>query len=157
MKLNTKARYALSAMAAIADSNDAGEPLSVRSLGRRTQISRYYLGQLLTRLVAVGLLQSRRGRKGGYSLARSAGDISIGQIVNAVAGPINIVACIGQPEVCDFAEQCRCRTLYRALNQRITVALDAFTLADFARHQPRAVTSSSNARPCCSSSRRIGT
>jgi Rrf2 family protein len=132
VKLNTKARYALTAMTAIARSSDEGMPLSVRSLGRRTQISPNYLGQLLTQLVAVGLLRSLRGRRGGYLLAAPATEISVGQIVAAVVGPINIIECIDRPEACVLSDSCRCRALYRDLNRRICEAFDTVTLADLA-------------------------
>ncbi len=132
MKLNTRARYALTAMAAIARSSEQGTPASVRSLGERTQISPYYLGHLLTQLVENGLLRSLRGRRGGYLLGRPAGEISVGQIVAAVLGPVNIIECIARPEACVLSEICHCRELYEALNRQIAQVLDKFSLADLA-------------------------
>jgi len=132
VKLNTRARYALTAMAAIARSSEQGTPASVRSLGERTQISPYYLGHLLTQLVEDGLLRSLRGRRGGYLLGRPASEISVGQIVAAVLGPVNIIECIARPEACVLSEICHCRELYEALNRQIAEVLEKFSLADLA-------------------------
>jgi Rrf2 family protein len=132
LKLNTRARYALTAMVTISRLADADRPASVRWLGRRTRISRSYLGSILTRLVEAGLLRSQCGRGGGFTLALPAGAIGLGEIVQAVAGPINIIECVGRPEVCLLAEVCTCRNLYAEINERIVAALNRFTLADLA-------------------------
>jgi Rrf2 family protein len=132
MKLNTRARYALTAMAAISRRSGGDGPASVRWLGRRTRISRYYLGHILTRLAEAGLLRSQRGRKGGFSLALPAEAIGLGQIVEAAVGPINIVECVGNPDLCLLAEVCQCRGLYERINERILAALNQFSLAELA-------------------------
>jgi len=132
MKLNTRARYALTAMATISRMASEERPASVRWLGAKTRISRSYLGNILTRLVEAGLLRSQRGRGGGFSLAMPAHAIGLGEIVAAVAGPINIIECVGRPEVCLLADVCQCRTLYEEINANIVAAINRYTLADLA-------------------------
>ncbi len=132
MKLNTRARYALTAMATISRTANEDRPASVRWLGTKTRISRSYLGNILTRLVEAGLLRSQRGRSGGFSLAVPAHAIGLGEIVEAVVGPINIIECVGRPEVCLLADVCQCRTLYEEINELIVEAMNRYTLADLA-------------------------
>ena len=135
MKLNSRARYALNAMATISRSTGNGDPTSVRSLGGQTQISRAYLGHLLTQLVEAGLLRSIRGRRGGFLLARPAAEIHLGQIIEAVTGPINLIECIISPEACALSEVCACRDLYESLNEQILGVFNSYSLADLASQQ----------------------
>ena len=113
--------------------SDDAEPVSLGEVAKRTQISRRYLDQLAAALRNATLLRSVSGRAGGYVLARRPEDISIGQIVEAAIGPINIVDCVRQPKICLKSDLCECRWLYTLINNRITAALNEFTLADLAQ------------------------
>jgi Rrf2 family protein len=134
MKLSTRARYALHSMITITRlSGEAGEPVSLGEVAKRTHISRRYLDQLAAALRNATLLRSVSGRGGGYTLARRPEDISIGQIVEASIGPVNIVDCVRQPLTCLKSDQCECRWLYSLINNRITAALDEYSLADLVK------------------------
>ncbi len=132
MKLSTRARYALRAMVVIARHSDAASPMSLEKVAKATRISRRYLEQLAMSLKGAALLRSVSGRKGGYSLARPAEQISIGQIVEASIGPINVVECVGSPGICIKADLCECRLLYMLINRGIKDVLNRHSLADLA-------------------------
>ena len=93
MKLKTRARYALRSMIEIARSSEAGRPISLVKIARRTGISRRYMEHLVGNLRDATLVKSVRGRHGGYHLARPAEEVLLGQVVEAVIGPISIVDC----------------------------------------------------------------
>jgi Rrf2 family protein len=132
MKLTTRARYALRAMIQIARNSEEGKPVNLSDIAAKTQVSRRYLEQLVMPLKSASLLRGMSGKDGGYVLARPADQIRVGEIVEAAIGPINIVDCVENPESCMKADWCECRPLYVMLNDRITDAFNAFTLADLA-------------------------
>ena len=83
MKLSTKGRYAMVALADLAMSKD-GSLLSLGEISKRQDISLPYLEQLFVKLRRSGLVESVRGPGGGYRLARSASDIRVSEILGAV-------------------------------------------------------------------------
>ena len=101
-------------------------------------MSRRYLEQLAIVLKSASLIIGKSGKAGGYMLARPASEIMVDQIVEAAIGPINIVECVGQPELCTLSNECECRWLYERINQRVTNALSEFSLAELAdKYWPR--------------------
>lgn len=135
MKLTTRGRYALRAMIHIARNSDAGKPISLTEIAETTSVSRRYLEQLVIPLKNASLLRGVSGKEGGYLLAKSADRIRVGDIIEALIGPINIVDCVDDPDYCMKTEWCECRPLYVMLNQRIREAFNSFTLADLAEHK----------------------
>lgn len=132
MKLKSRARYALRAMIEIARSSKEGKPASLEKIASRTGISRRYLEHLVVSMRKDGLVNSVRGRRGGYMLACAAREIRLGQIIEAVIGPVNIVDCVRRPELCLIADVCECREIYQVINDRVLQALNAYSLADLA-------------------------
>ena len=132
LKLSTRARYALRMMVEIAKQENGGENVSLKQVARSTDLSRKYLEQLAIGLKNASLITGVTGKGGGYVLARSAGEIRVGQIVEAAIGPINIVDCVLKPDVCISGDCCNCRWIYERINDRIVEVLDGFTLADLA-------------------------
>ena len=133
MQPKTRARYALKSMVEIARSSQVGQPISLERVARKTGISRRYLEQLTKGLREASLLKSVRGRSGGYQLAQPAGEIRVGQIIEAVIGPINIVDCVLMPETCLQADLCECRAVYQHINGRIADALKSISLSGLAK------------------------
>ena len=131
MKLSTRARYALRMMLEIARREDQGA-VSLGVVSNETDISRRYLDQLAMALKQAGLVRGRSGKGGGYILTRSADSISVGHIVEAAIGPINVVECVRRPDTCDKSGPCECRMVYRLINQRISEVLDEISLATLA-------------------------
>jgi Rrf2 family protein len=104
--------------------------LSLSEIAKTTNISRSYLEQLAVALRNASLIVGVSGKRGGYLLARPADTIPVGEIVEAAIGPINIVECVKQPDLCLQTEHCGCRKVYERINEQIHGALDEFSLAD---------------------------
>ena len=99
-------------------------------MAESTGLSRRYLEQLVVSLRNASLLRSVSGRQGGHLLARKPDQIRIGQIIEAAIGPISVVECVMNPEMCMKSDYCECRLLYELVNTQIRNALNQFTLAD---------------------------
>jgi Rrf2 family iron-sulfur cluster assembly transcriptional regulator len=92
MKLSSKSRYAVMALADIARFNQS-EPISLRDISLRQGISLVYLEQLFLKLKKNDVVKSIRGKKGGYILSRNASDIKISDILFAVEEKVKTVGC----------------------------------------------------------------
>ncbi len=112
MKLSTKSRYGVRAMFDMA--YHAGNlPAQIKDISRRQNISPRYLEQIFQDLKKAGLLKSRRGPQGGYTLARTADKITVKEVILAAEGELMLVNCIkglrkdGEaPPTCEFDNQC---------------------------------------------------
>ncbi len=93
MRITTTSRYGLRAVFDVAY-HGAGQPTQIKDIARRQRISQRYLEQIFNRLLKAGILMSRRGPRGGYTLARDASQITIGDIIEAAQGPIVPVQCL---------------------------------------------------------------
>jgi Rrf2 family protein len=130
MKLTTKGRYAVQAMADIAAFGSAGA-VSLSAIAERQGLSAAYLEQLFLKLRRAGLVDSARGAEGGYRLARGADSISVSAIVDAVDEEIRTTACGGAATGCR-GDGARCLThdLWEALGGHIESFLSSVTLDD---------------------------
>jgi FeS assembly SUF system regulator len=93
------------------------------------------VSKILKALARADLLESHRGAKGGYSLARRPEDVSVGEIIIAVEGPISLTVCIegeGESCGCEFESICPTRGNWQRINDAIRRALDGVTLAEMA-------------------------
>lgn len=130
MKLSTRARYALRLMVALARSAGDESAVSLNDVSRKTRISRRYLEQLVISLKNASLVRGVSGKHGGYMLTRSALEITLGQIIEAAIGPINIVECVSRPDTCIESDFCECRWVYKTINERIIGVLHELHLDD---------------------------
>lgn len=130
MKLSTRARYALRMMMVFARHSGEHGVISLNEVSQEARISRRYLEQLVIGLKNGALIRGKSGKGGGYALAQPPDTIRLRQIVESAIGPINIVDCVLQPEICVKADMCECRMLYGLINHKITSVLDALVLAD---------------------------
>lgn len=131
MKLSTKGRYGVRAMADLAQ--HAGEgPISLKNIAERQDISEPYLEQLFSSLRKGGLVKSVRGAQGGYILGKESRDIRIGDIIRILEGPIAPVNCVAEedPEFCARAEFCATKTIWAKVRDSISEVLDSITLED---------------------------
>lgn len=131
MKLSTRARYALRMLVEIAKQPE-NTTISLGTVSRNTNISRRYLDQLAIALKSASLVVSSSGRGGGYRLSRPASEINLAEIVEASIGPINIVDCVGNPDVCERHDGCQPREVYGLINRRINEVFRQLTLAELA-------------------------
>jgi Rrf2 family protein len=109
------------------------DPVSLGDVAATTDISKRYLDQVAIGLKTSTLIRSMRGRGGGYQLSRPADEISVGQVIEAAIGPINLVECVRNPETCPKSDYCECRWLYLQVNDTITNLLDGMSLAELAQ------------------------
>ena len=131
MKLSTKGRYAVMAMADLAQHGN-GRPVALAEVAERQEISLSYLEQLFGRLRRGGLVRSVRGPGGGYMVARSPEQMRIADIILAVDEPIKATRCTpGSPNGC-HSHRGRCLThdLWEELGNQIYLYLNSVTLAD---------------------------
>ncbi len=89
-----------------------------------------YLEQLLGRLRREGLVESVRGNQGGYLLARPARDITLGQVINAVEGPVRLDLCAGEPENCEEAGTCGLQRTWSVVRDGIEDLMSRYSLHD---------------------------
>lgn len=131
MKLTTKGRYAVTAMADIAALGDAG-PVALSDISLRQGISISYLEQLFGKLRKAGLVRSARGQAGGYSLAAEPFEIRVADIIAAVDESIKTTACAPGGSIGCQGTSVRCLThdLWDELGRQIEVFLNAVTLDD---------------------------
>jgi Rrf2 family transcriptional regulator, iron-sulfur cluster assembly transcription factor len=131
VKLSTKGRYAVMAMADLAHHSN-GKPVALAEVADRQEISLSYLEQLFGRLRRGGLVSSVRGPGGGYMLARGPEQMRIADIILAVDEPIKATRCTpGSPNGC-HSHRGRCLThdLWEELGNQIYLYLSSVTLAD---------------------------
>lgn len=128
MKLSTKGKYGLYAMFYLAQhTDDVCQPLkSVAEIG----VPEDYLEQLLGTLRRSGLVTTVRGAQGGYALAKAPEAITVGDIIDALEGPLTISDCVGDERCCHKSESCASRRVWAYLSQSINSLLQSITLRD---------------------------
>ena len=132
MKVSTRGDYASRALLSLALHRETDVPTSVRDIAERTGLPQPYLEQILLALKGAGLVRSKRGVGGGYVLAREPQEITLGQIVSAVDGPI-AVGDFGEPHqngACEHEGQCVLLAVWADVGQHMREHLDSFTLGD---------------------------
>jgi Rrf2 family protein len=135
MKLSKRGEYGLRAMVDLA-SQPPGTVVPAKDIALREQIPVKFLEQILLTLRNAGLLHSRMGLGGGYSLARPADQITLGQIVRILDGPLAPIRCVSQmayePCACPDEKTCGLRLVMSDVRNAISSILDRTTLADVA-------------------------
>ncbi|MBR2765032.1 MAG: Rrf2 family transcriptional regulator [Blautia sp.] len=135
MKISTKGRYAVRMMLDLA-ANDAGEPIRLKDIARRQNISEKYLEQIISVLNKAGFVRSIRGPQGGYTLSREPREYTVGMILRLTEGSLSPVDCAaGDSTVCDREENCVTRILWQKLNDAINSVVDSITLEDLLQWQ----------------------
>jgi Rrf2 family iron-sulfur cluster assembly transcriptional regulator len=132
MRLSTKGRYAVMAMADLASFDEAGKPVSLADIAQRQEISLSYLEQLFAKLRRGGLVRSVRGPGGGYRLSRPAAELRVSDIVMAVDEPLAATRCKpGSSKGCmGGSGRCITHDLWEELGRQIHLFLSSVTLAD---------------------------
>jgi Rrf2 family iron-sulfur cluster assembly transcriptional regulator len=131
VKLSTKGRYAVMAMADLAH-HSSGKPVALADIAERQEISLSYLEQLFGGLRRGGLVNSVRGPGGGSLMARSQDDMRIADIILAVDEPIKATRCSpGSPTGCHTSKgRCLTHDLWEELGNQIYLYLSSITLGD---------------------------
>ncbi len=131
MKLTTKGRYGIKAMIDLA-LQGSEEPVSLKSIAERQNLSENYLEQLFAVLKKSGLVKSVRGAQGGYLLAGNPADITIGSILRSLEGSLAPVDCVLEedPVKCDKSDSCITKFVWEKIRDSVNSVVDSITLAD---------------------------
>jgi Rrf2 family protein len=126
--LSTKGRYGLSMMFELAKKYGNGT-ISLKDIAKNQELSETYLEQLISHLKKAGLVTSIRGAQGGYELSRAPADITVGQIIRTLEGPLAPSDCVVEkgPE-CSKAEYCVTRPIWEKIMESINSVIDSITL-----------------------------
>lgn len=129
MKLSTKARYGLRIMLDVARHGTC-DYVSMRDISQRQDISLKYVEKLLRELKNAGFITSKLGAHGGYTMALAAENISVGDVVTAMEGRINLVDCWLKGSECPRHADCLTCLLWAKVSAQIVETLGVTTLAD---------------------------
>jgi Rrf2 family protein len=135
VKVSKRGEYALRALIDFGLAEALGRPLlQVSELASKEDLPVKFLEQILMQLKAAGYLESRRGKHGGYLLARPPENICIGQVIRLIDGPLAPISCVSQTAYercsCPDEEHCGLRMLMLDVRNAIANILDRYTLAD---------------------------
>lgn len=140
--LSQRAKYALKAMICLAARSDPAHA-SVTDIAREAKVPRAFLEQILSDLKRRNLLVSRRGKQGGFSLARRPEDITFAEIIRHIDGPLALAPCASRtayrpcPE-CGDVETCTLRPTLLQARDATAAILEQTTLAAASKRQKRA-------------------
>lgn len=131
LRMTKQADYGIVLMSHMA--GDPGRQLTAGELAEETQLPAPTVSKILKTLARQDLLDSHRGVKGGYSLARDTETITMAQIISALDGPIAVTECIDDaPGECSQEPLCSVRGNWQLINDAIRQALESITLAEMA-------------------------
>lgn len=141
MIMSTKGRYGLKMMFEIAKKYGSGT-MSLKDIAKNQQLSETYLEQLISPLRKAGLVNSIRGAQGGYELAKAPIDITVGEIIRTLEGPLAPSDCVldDDPE-CGRAGYCVTRPIWEKIMDSINNVIDSITLQDMVNDYNKRITS----------------
>ena len=130
MNVTSKGRYALRVMIDLAQHPDEGF-VSLKTVAERQGISMKYLEMIVSSLKKAELVESTRGKEGGYRLSRSPDDYSVGEILRCLEDKLAPVASIKDGEIqCDKAAACVTLPMWKELDELTNTYLDGVSLQD---------------------------
>ncbi len=134
MKISTKGRYGLEAIVDLAMHSSQGH-VNLRSIAERCGISETYILQIFLVLRRVGIVDSIRGAQGGYRLARDPAEITVGDVLSALEGPLAPVACIikGNENLCNHYQQCATRGVWESIMNILSEVTAAISIEDLVK------------------------
>lgn len=137
MKLSTRGEYASLAILDIA-LHQRENPVKIREIAARQDIPLKYLENILLTLQRAGIVRSRRGPQGGYYLARPAEQITVGEVIRAMDGPLAPIHCVSVSayETCPRENTCGLKWVWQDVRDAIADILDHTSFADVVQHSP---------------------
>lgn len=127
MRLSTRCRYGIHAMFDLALNVGEG-PQTIRSIAQRQLVPEQYLEQIIGVLRREGLVRSLRGSQGGYMLAKAPEEITIGELIRLLEGPVLMADCVAAEDACIRSGQCPSRLVWEKLTDCINSFVDTITL-----------------------------
>ncbi len=133
MNLSKRSEYALRALIDLGIARELGRPiLQVSELAAKEKLPIKFLEQILTQLRGAGYVETKRGKLGGYSLAKPAARIKIGAVIRLLDGPLAPIACVSKTAYercsCPDEQHCGLRMLMFDVRNAISRVLDRYTL-----------------------------
>lgn len=129
-RVPTRVHNGLLLMTYLAANHAAHVPVSLDEIAEREHTSQGYLEEIATVLKTAGLVEGRRGSKGGYLLTRHPEDMTLSEIINALEGPVALVDCLVDDMSCPSEHGCSNRTIWKTVQDRIVETLDGIHLSD---------------------------
>lgn len=130
MRISTKGRYALRLMLDLA-TNCCGDPIRLKDVAKRQEISEKYLEQIISVLNKAGFVRSIRGPQGGYVLTRRPEEYTVGMILRLTEGSMAPVDCVDEElGNCPKMTECATSVVWKRLNDAISDVIDNITLQD---------------------------
>ncbi len=131
--LTRKSKYGLKALLMLAEDTARRGPVSVAQLAGRQHIPPKFLEAILNDLKRHGFLHSKKGKGGGYSLSRTPAEITVGQVIRALEGPLALVPCVSQTAYMPCADcvdeaTCRVRWAMKEVRDSTATILDNMSL-----------------------------
>lgn len=132
MKVSTKGRYGLKAMVDLAVYSRDKTCVTLKSIAQRQDISESYLEQIIAPLKKAEIVKSVRGAQGGYVLNKNPNDISVGDLLRILEGPLNVVNCISDNNnsCSGRCDNCVTKNVWEKISESLSTAADSITLKD---------------------------
>ena len=136
MNLSQKCRYALRAIFELAKRQGCG-PATIASIAEVQAIPPRFLELILAQAKQAGFVESKRGKTGGYLLARDARDIAVSDVIRVFEGPISVVDCTGGPGegLCRLDGNCVFKSLWDEASMALLRVLEGTTFADLVERE----------------------
>lgn len=135
MKISTKGRYALRVLLDLAEHQNCGF-IALKDIAERQNISKKYLEQIIPIFNRAGILKTVRGSQGGYKLAKTPDNYTVGEVLRLTEGSLAPVACVENENVdCERCNECATLPVWQGLYKVINEYLDGITLQDILDQQ----------------------
>jgi Rrf2 family protein len=135
MWVSTRSQYGMRALVEVALAGD--EPVSLKTVAQRQDLSQQYLEQIFATLRRAGIVESVRGARGGYRLARPLTEIDSLEVVELLEGSVAPVACLDENDSCARVGACSTEGLWRQVDDAVRRVLGSTTLADLVAERRR--------------------
>jgi len=133
MKVSAKDEYACFAVLELALNYDPDVPVRVQQIAEHQNVPAKFLFQIMQVLKRVDLVYSKRGTEGGYVLARPPEEITVGDVIRSVSGPLVQLSCLESgnfEDPCERETTCQFKAIWADVNAAIAGVLDSVTFAD---------------------------
>lgn len=131
MRITTKGRYALRAVIALAEASPDGQPISIKTIAEREELSAEFLEQIFFKLRKAGVIGSVRGPGGGFYFARPIAEISLLEIMEASGEGLGIAPCVcNRKTCCEKMDDCSAGLVWKEMDRHLRVYVENTSLED---------------------------
>lgn len=128
MQITRQADYAVRAILHLARQGDQRVPTNI--IASEQHIPPSFLAKIVSQLSIAGLLHTSRGARGGVTLARDPGEITLLEVVEAIDGPIQLNECVGENGSCTFDESCPLHSVWQSAHEELVKRLKGTNFSD---------------------------